>query len=98
MMRMLEDRILLREIKLTMSKSGVLALPADADLGFKQFEVLAVGPGLTRADGELRKVNFKPGDIILVQKPNWMQYDVDQYVSREAWVTSVLSEAGSESA
>ena len=62
----LGDRILIRRAAKEVQTAGGLYLPSDKAKNANEGEVLAVGPGLRDASGELHPPSLKKGDQVLL--------------------------------
>jgi len=63
--RPLHDRVVVRRVEEETMTSGGIVLPDSAAEKPSQGEVLAVGPGKVRDDGEINKVSVKKGDRVI---------------------------------
>lgn len=61
---LLEDRVLIEEIKETKSAGGIL-LPGSVEKRLRRGKVVEVGPGGFLDNGVFREMNVAKGDIIL---------------------------------
>lgn len=66
--RPLHDRILVRRIEPEERTRGGVIIPDTAQEKPMQAEVIAVGPGARDENGEIRPLDVKPGDQILIGK------------------------------
>ncbi|MFP5464948.1 MAG: co-chaperone GroES [Gammaproteobacteria bacterium] len=66
--RPLHDRVVIRRMEEERKSAGGIVLPDSATEKPIQGEVLAVGPGKTLDNGEVRKLQVKVGDKVLFGK------------------------------
>ncbi|MCE2437239.1 MAG: co-chaperone GroES [Pseudomonadales bacterium] len=63
--RPLHDRVVVRRVEEETMSAGGIVLPDSASEKPSQGEILAVGPGKTKDDGTLTKMNVSVGDKVL---------------------------------
>ena len=63
--RPLHDRVVVRRVEEESMSAGGIVLPDSASEKPSQGEILAVGPGKTKDDGTLTKMNVSVGDKVL---------------------------------
>jgi len=66
--RPLHDRVVLKGWEAEKTTAGGIVIPDTAKEKPVQAEVVAVGPGKSLDNGEIRPVTVKPGDKVLVGK------------------------------
>lgn len=66
--RPLHDRVVLQRWEAEKTTAGGIVIPDTAKEKPVQAEVVAVGPGKSLDNGEIRPVTVKPGDKVLVGK------------------------------
>jgi len=66
--RPLHDRVVLKRWEAEKTTAGGIVIPDTAKEKPVQAEVVAVGPGKSLDNGEIRPVTVKPGDKVLVGK------------------------------
>ena len=66
--RPLHDRVLLKRLDEEKTSPGGIVIPDSAKEKPTQAEVVAVGPGKSLDNGEIRKLTVKAGDKVLVGK------------------------------
>lgn len=65
--RMLDDKVLMRPVKVSETSTGGLYVPEEArGGGVRKAEVISVGPGRRNSDGVRMPVDMKPGEIVLL--------------------------------
>jgi chaperonin GroES len=67
-LRPLHDRVLLKRRESEEKTAGGLFIPDSAKEKPLEGEVVAVGPGRTRADGKVQELEVKVGDLVLFGK------------------------------
>lgn len=91
--RPLHDRILVRRVEPEERTPGGVIIPDTAKEKPMQAEVIAVGPGARDENGQIRPLDVKPGDQILIGK--WSGTEVrldgeDFLILRETDVLGIL--------
>lgn len=91
--RPLHDRILVRRIEPEERTRGGVIIPDTAQEKPMQAEVISVGPGARDENGEIRPLDVKPGDHILIGK--WSGTEVrldgeDFLILKESDVLGIL--------
>jgi chaperonin GroES len=66
--RPLQDRVVLKRWEAEKTTAGGIVIPDTAKEKPTQAEVVAVGPGKSLDNGEIRPMSVKPGDKVLVGK------------------------------
>ena len=77
MIRPMNDRIMVRRIPETDSKS-VIIIPDVAQQPSYRGEILSVGPGKRRPDGSRQPLDVKPGEIVWFGQ--YTDFDNEDYV------------------
>ena len=75
--RPLHDRVVVRRLEEEAKTAGGIVLPDSAAEKPSQGEVLAVGPGTTLDNGEVRAIDVKVGDTVLFGKYSSTEVKVD---------------------
>lgn len=75
--RPLHDRVVIRRMEEETTTKGGIVLPGTATEKPSRGEVLAVGPGKTLDNGEIRKIDVKVGDNVLFGKYSGTEVNVD---------------------
>ncbi|MGB3621143.1 co-chaperone GroES [Ketobacter sp. MCCC 1A13808] len=63
--RPLHDRVVIRRVEEETKSAGGIVLPGSAAEKPSQGEILAVGPGRTTENGEVRPLDVKAGDKVI---------------------------------
>ena len=66
--RPLQDRVVLKRWEAEKTTAGGIVIPDTAKEKPTQADVVAVGPGKSLDNGEIRPMSVKPGDKVLVGK------------------------------
>ena len=77
MIRPMNDRIMVRRIPETDTKSTII-IPDVAQQPSFRGEILSVGPGKRRADGSRQPLDVKPGEIVWFGQ--YTDFDKEDYV------------------
>ena len=75
--RPLHDRVLVRRIAAEEKSSGGIIIPDTAKEKPQEGEVIAVGSGTVKEDGEVRPLDVKAGDRILFGKWSGTEVKID---------------------
>ena len=75
--RPLHDRVVVRRMEEETKTAGGIVLPDSATEKPSRGEVLAVGPGKTLDNGDVRAVGVKVGDKVLISKYGGTEVKVD---------------------
>ncbi|WP_119459323.1 co-chaperone GroES [Rhodospirillaceae bacterium SYSU D60014] len=73
----LHDRVLVRRIEAAEKTKGGIIIPDTAQEKPMEAEVIAVGPGSRDESGEVRPLDLKPGDRILIGKWSGTEVQID---------------------
>jgi chaperonin GroES len=95
--RPLHDRVVIRRIDPVEQTPGGIFIPDTAREKPTEGEVIAVGPGLRSSDGELHRIDLKPGDRVLFGK--WSGSEVklageEVIIMKESDVMGVIASEG----
>jgi chaperonin GroES len=64
----LQDRVLLKRLEVEEKTPGGIIIPDTAKEKPQECKVIAVGPGKTLENGEIKKIALKEGDRVLIGK------------------------------
>ena len=84
-----QDRIIV-EVTITTETAGGIVLTGSARIKEQVAKVLAVGPGLPGADGELVPLTVKVGDMVCFTKHVGNKLEGDIWVMRESECLAVI--------
>ncbi len=73
----LQDRVLLKRLEVEEKTAGGIIIPDTAKEKPQECKVIAVGPGKTLENGELRKPGVKEGDRVLIGKWGGSEVKID---------------------
>lgn len=94
--RPLNDRVVVRRIEAETKTAGGILIPDSATEKPSQGEVIAVGPGTTLDNGQVRPVPVKVGDRILFGKYSGSEIKLDGeelLVVKESEILAVIEQA-----
>ena len=76
-LRPLHDRVVVKRVEEETTSAGGIVLPGSAAEKPSQGEVVAVGPGKTLDNGEVRELAVKTGDKVLFGKYSGTEVKID---------------------
>ena len=95
--RPLHDRVVVRRIEAEEKTSGGIIIPDTAKEKPQQGEIIAVGPGGRKEQGQLTPLDVKPGDRVLFGKWSGTEVKIDGeelLIMKESDLLGVVEKTG----